>query len=150
MRTVIQRVTHASCTVDGVVTGAIERGFLVLVGFTAGDDLTTVRHMAHKIASLRVFEDAEEKMNLSLSAVGGKVLSISQFTLYGDATKGARPSFVNALAGHEALPLYEAFNDSLAREGLDVATGIFGAHMEISLLNDGPCTILLDSKGDAA
>lgn len=148
MRTVIQRVTHASCTVDNKTTGAINRGFLVLVGFTDGDDSAVLSSMAHKIANLRIFDDDNDKMNWSLKDVGGEVLSISQFTLYGDAEKGNRPSFAKAMKGELAKPLYAEFNECLRHEGLHVEEGIFGADMKIELLNDGPITIIIDREGE--
>lgn len=148
MRTVIQRVTHASCTVDNKITGQIGRGFLILVGFTDGDNEALITSMAHRIAHLRIFDDENDKMNWGLEEVGGSVLSISQFTLYGDANKGNRPSFVKAMRGEYAEPLYHFFNDCLRKEGLHVEEGIFGADMKIELLNDGPITIIMDREGE--
>lgn len=146
MRLVVQRVKEASCTVDGKITGAIGDGFMVLVGMGLEDDELIVERMANKLSKLRVFDDGEGKMNLSLYDVGGSILSISQFTLYADAAKGNRPSFVNALRGEEATKLYDYFNKCLRDLGLTVETGIFGADMAIKLWNDGPVTIILDSK----
>lgn len=145
MRLVIQRVTKASCTVDKVVTGKIDKGYMVLVGFKEGDTKEIVDKLALKMAKLRVFEDENEKMNLSIFDVEGKVLSISQFTLYADAKKGNRPSFSNAMKPNEANQLYNYFNDALRKLNLEVEVGIFGAMMEIELINDGPVTIILDS-----
>ena len=146
MRLVVQRVKEASCTVDGKITGAIGDGFMVLVGMGLEDDELIVERMANKLSKLRVFDDGEGKMNLSLYDVGGSILSISQFTLYADAAKGNRPSFVNVLRGEEATKLYDYFNKCLRDLGLTVETGIFGADMAIKLWNDGPVTIILDSK----
>lgn len=145
MRVVLQRVSHASCTVDGIVTGKVENGYLALVGFCQDDTFEIVDKMIQKIIKLRVFSDEQGKMNLSLKDISGSVLSISQFTLYANAKKGNRPSFTDA-AGHDiAIPLYEYFNKQLEKE-IHVETGVFGADMKIELLNDGPVTIVLDSK----
>lgn len=146
MKTVIQRVSSASCTVDGNITGSIETGFLVLVGFGLDDQKETVKKMADKIAKMRIFSDEEGKINRSLKDVNGKILSISQFTLYADTRKGNRPSFTDALGGERAVELYEYFNECLREDGIEVETGIFGADMKISLVNDGPVTILMDSE----
>ncbi|MBQ1478235.1 MAG: D-tyrosyl-tRNA(Tyr) deacylase [Erysipelotrichaceae bacterium] len=146
MKTVIQRVSSASCTVDGNITGSIETGFLVLVGFGLDDQKETVKKMADKIAKMRIFSDEEGKINRSLKDVNGKILSISQFTLYADTRKGNRPSFTDALGGERAVELYEYFNECLEEDGIEVETGIFGADMKISLVNDGPVTILMDSE----
>lgn len=145
MRVVIQRVAHASCTVDGVITGAIEQGLLVLVGFCELDRSEDLDKMVRKIVNLRIFSDEQQKMNLSLLNVQGSILSISQFTLYASCKKGNRPSFVFAARPEQAIPLYEAFNEKLAAY-VPVQTGIFGADMKIDLLNDGPVTIVLDSE----
>ena len=145
MRVLIQRVQHASCTVDGTVTGAIGKGFLMFVGCSDSDDDAVIAKMASKASSLRIFEDAAGKMNGSLADVQGSILSISQFTLYADCRKGRRPSFTQAAGGDTAIHLYEKFNEELRRLGFTVETGIFGADMKIELLNDGPVTILLDS-----
>ncbi len=146
MKTVIQRVSSASCTVDGNITGSIGTGFLVLVGFGLDDQKETVKKMADKIARMRIFSDEEGKINRSLKDVNGKILSISQFTLYADTRKGNRPSFTDALGGERAVELYEYFNECLREDGIEVETGIFGADMKISLVNDGPVTILMDSE----
>ncbi|MDO4499842.1 MAG: D-aminoacyl-tRNA deacylase [Erysipelotrichaceae bacterium] len=146
MRLVIQRVSEASCTVDGVVTGEIKTGFMVLVGIGLDDNVEIVEKMANKFAKLRVFEDEQGKMNLALKDVGGDVLSISQFTLYADCSKGNRPSFNLAMRGEDATKLYEHFNECLRSLGLKVEIGIFGADMKIRLLNDGPVTIIMDSE----
>ncbi len=130
--------------IDGRVVGAIERGFCLLVGFTHADTATEVEWMAEKVAGLRLFADAEGKMNLSLAEVGGAVLVVSQFTLYGDAAKGRRPSFIDAARPDMAIPLYDQFLDALRRTGLVVATGEFGAMMAVTIQNDGPVTLLLE------
>lgn len=146
MRAVIQRVTEASVTVEGRVVGRIGRGFLVLLGITHADTHRDVSWIAAKIAGLRVFEDAEGKMNLGLADVGGAVLLVSQFTLYGDCRKGRRPSFIEAARPEVAVPLYQAVAAELRGAGLQVETGQFQAHMDVQLLNDGPVTLLLDSQ----
>jgi D-aminoacyl-tRNA deacylase len=144
MRIVLQRVSRASVTIDGRVSGHIGRGFCVLVGFTHGDTTTQVDWMAEKVAGLRLFTDAEGKMNLGLDEVGGGVLVISQFTLYGDTAKGRRPSFIQAARPETAIPLYQAFLDALRQRGLTVASGEFGADMQVEIHNDGPVTLILD------
>jgi D-tyrosyl-tRNA(Tyr) deacylase len=145
MRAVVQRVSEASVTVDGSVIGQIGRGFLVLLGISHGDTQKDVGWMAGKIAGLRVFEDPEGRMNLGLADVGGAVLLVSQFTLYGDCRKGRRPSFIEAARPEVAVPLYQAVAAELRGAGLQVETGKFQAHMDVRLLNDGPVTLLLDS-----
>lgn len=145
MRLVVQRVKRASCTVDNKLISEIGTGFMVLVGIGLDDDEIVVSKMANKLSKLRVFEDNNGKMNLSLSDVGGKVLSISQFTLYADCSKGNRPSFNLAKRGDEAKKLYDFFNEELEKLGVDTKIGIFGADMKIDLLNDGPVTIIMDS-----
>ena len=144
MKVVLQRVTRAAVTAGGKVTGSIGRGFLVLAGFARGDGLAQVEWMVEKIAGLRVFADADGKMNRDLGQVGGAALVVSQFTLYGDAEKGRRPSFVDAAPSELAQPLYEAFVAALGRRGVEVATGTFGAAMEVELVNDGPVTLILE------
>lgn len=146
MKLVVQRVKSASCTVDNQITGQITQGFMVLVGIGLDDNKEIVEKMANKFSKLRVFDDENQNLNLSLYDVGGDVLSISQFTLYADASKGNRPSFINAMKGNEAKELYEYFNSCLEKLNLKVETGIFGADMAIELINDGPVTIILDSK----
>ena len=126
------------------MTGRIGRGFLLLVGFTQSDDETRVAWMAEKIVGLRLFADAEEKMNLALADVGGELLVVSQFTLYGDAAKGRRPSFIDAARPETAIPLYERFVALLRGQGVTVATGEFGAMMDVELVNDGPVTLWLE------
>ena len=144
MKIVLQRVKHASCTIDGVCTGEINQGYLLLVGFTEGDNLDAINKAAKKISNLRIFEDENGKMNLNIHQVQGSILSISQFTLYASTNDGNRPSFTNALNPVYAKPLYLKFNESLREFGLTVKEGIFGADMKIELLNDGPCTIIFD------
>ncbi|MCI1903564.1 MAG: D-aminoacyl-tRNA deacylase [Enterococcaceae bacterium] len=146
MRVLLQRVQNAAVTVDSREIGKIGRGFLLLVGFTTGDTLTEVEYLAKKIAKLRVFEDETGKLNLDLKQIEGAILSVSQFTLYADTKKGNRPSFTKALAPAEAENLYEAFNEKLRQAGFAVATGKFGAEMQVSLVNDGPVTICLEKE----
>jgi len=143
MKVVVQRVSRASVAVDGHVVGAIGTGFLLLVGFARGDSIAEVMRAARKIALLRVFSDDSGKLNRNVVEAGGAILSISQFTLYGDVSDGNRPSFTKALAGSDAEPLFDAFNFELSKTyGIHVETGVFGAHMAVSLENDGPVTIL--------
>ena len=144
MRVVLQRVSRASVTIEGRVAGAIGPGFCLLVGFTHGDTPAQVDWMAEKIGGLRLFSDADGKMNLGLAEVGGAVLVVSQFTLYGDAAKGRRPSFIDAARPETAIPLYDAFVAALRSRGFDVATGEFGAMMQVELVNDGPVTLILE------
>ena len=146
MRAVIQRVTEASVTVDHVVVGEIQRGFMVLLGVAEFDTQDDVIWIAGKIAGLRVFEDSEGKMNLALADVGGSVLLVSQFTLYGDCRKGRRPGFVEAARPEKANALYTSVAAELRGQGFVVETGTFQAHMDVRLLNDGPVTLLLDSR----
>ena len=146
MRCVIQKVTVASVTVDGETTGAIDNGFMVLVGAQTGDTEADARYCAEKIAGLRVFEDENDKMNLSLADVGGAVLLVSQFTLLADARHGRRPDFIQAARPEVAEPLCETVKALLEAKGLRVETGRFRTHMQVSLVNDGPVTILLDSR----
>lgn len=144
MRVVLQRVTEASVTIGGKVVGEIGRGFCLLVGFTHSDTPAEVDWMAEKVTGLRLFTDAEGKMNLGLGEVGGGLLVISQFTLYGDAAKGRRPSFITAARPEVAIPLYERFLDRLRAQGISVAAGEFGADMLVKIHNDGPVTLILD------
>ena len=147
MRALIQRVTHASVCVDGQTTGKIDRGLLVFLGIGQGDGEAEVKTLADKIVHLRIFEDEVGKMNRSLLDMRGEVLVVSQFTLYADTRKGRRPSFVEAAPPDLAIPLYERFKAAIAAYGLKVANGVFGANMQVSLLNDGPVTIWLDTEG---
>jgi D-tyrosyl-tRNA(Tyr) deacylase len=144
MRVVLQRVSRASVGIAGTVVGRVGQGFCLLVGFTHTDTAEQVQWMADKIAGLRVFGDAEGKMNRSLADVGGGVLVVSQFTLYGDTAKGRRPSFVDAARPDLAIPLYERFVSELRNLGIPVETGEFGAMMEVEILNDGPVTLVLE------
>jgi len=143
MKVVVQKARNAKCVVDNKVTGEIDYGLMVLVGFTEGDDLEKIKYICKKIVNLRIFEDESGIMNKSVLDEKGKILSISQFTLYGDTSKGNRPSYINALGGNEATKLYDLFNKEL-RNYIDVETGIFGADMEISFTNIGPTTIILE------
>jgi D-tyrosyl-tRNA(Tyr) deacylase len=146
MRAVVQRVSRASVAVDGEAVGTIGPGFLALVGVAVDDDERDADALAQKIGGLRVFEDAHDAMNLALADVGGSVLVVSQFTLLGDVRKGRRPSFVAAAGGEHAERLYERVAAQLRAAGIPVATGSFGAHMAVELVNDAPVTILLDTK----
>ena len=146
MRAVIQRVSEASVTINQQVVGAIQQGYVILLGIHEEDTVTDVEYLVNKIAKLRVFEDADGKMNLNLAAVSGSILSISQFTLYAETKKGNRPSFVKAARPEVALPLYEAFNEQLRAQEMTVATGEFGADMKVALINDGPVTIIYDTR----
>ena len=146
MRVLIQRVKHASCTVEGKITGKIEQGFLMFVGCCDSDDDSVIAKMATKASCLRIFEDEQGKMNKSLEDVGGSILSISQFTLYADCRKGNRPSFVRAGKPEMASRMYDYIVARCKEQIPDTGCGIFGADMKISLLNDGPFTILLDSE----
>ena len=145
MRAVVQRVSQARVDVDGDTVGAIEGGLLVLLGVQAPDTERDADYLAAKIVSLRIFNDAQGKMNLDLQQVRGGVLVVSQFTLYGDTRKGRRPSFVQAAPPEQAEHLYEYFLEAAARHAVPVAHGVFGAHMQVYLVNDGPVTLLLDS-----
>ncbi|KYP80685.1 D-aminoacyl-tRNA deacylase [Ferroacidibacillus organovorans] len=145
MRVVLQRVRRGRVTVAGRTVGEIDRGVVLLVGFTHTDAEPDLTYLADKILNLRIFEDPDGKMNDSLLDVGGHILSVSQFTLYADARKGRRPSFIDAARPEKALPLYERFNELLAQSGLIVRTGQFGAMMDVELINDGPVTIVLDT-----
>ena len=144
MRVLLQRVSRAEVRVGERITGRIERGFLLFVGFTRGDTVETVKWMAEKVVGLRLFADADDKMNLSLSDVGGAVLVISQFTLYGDAARGRRPSFITAATPEVAIPLYEQFLAAVREHGAQLETGEFGAKMDVELVNDGPVTLWLE------
>lgn len=146
MRAILQRVREASVTVDGQVTGKIGPGLLVLLGVGKGDTEADVDFMADKIPALRIFEDAAGKMNLSLADTSKALLAVSQFTLFADTKKGRRPSFVDAMPPDEAKRLYALFCDKCRALGLDVQEGVFAAHMDVALVNDGPVTISLDSK----
>lgn len=146
MRAVIQRVEQASVSVEGEIRGQIGAGFLVLIGVEEGDGDADFKYIADKVPNLRVFEDEQGKMNRSLLDVGGEVLAVSQFTLLGDARGGRRPSFITAARPETADPMYERLVADWRARGIRVETGVFGAHMKVSLVNDGPVTILLDSR----
>ena len=146
MRVVLQRVSHASVTVEEKVIGQIHRGFLLLVGVTHDDAMEDMEYLVRKIVQMRIFEDEEGKLNRSIQDIGGEILSVSQFTLYADTKKGNRPSFSKAAPGDVAIEMFEQFNGLLRETGVPVETGQFGADMKVELLNDGPVTILLDSK----
>ncbi|WP_316571892.1 D-aminoacyl-tRNA deacylase [Neobacillus sp. YIM B06451] len=146
MRAVVQRSREASVRVDGEAVGEISNGLVVLLGVTHDDTEKDAAFLADKIANLRIYEDESGKMNLSLLDVGGDILSVSQFTLYGDCRKGRRPNFMAAAKPELANSLYEAFNSFLREKGIKVQTGHFGAMMDVSLINDGPVTLILDSQ----
>ena len=146
MRAVVQRVTESSVTVDGQITGATDEGLVVLIGVEKGDTDKDVRYIADKVSGLRIFEDENEKMNLSVKDVGGSILAISQFPLLGDVRKGKRPSFITAEDPEIANRLYQQVCESIRNEGIKVETGIFQAHMLVKINNNGPVTILLDSR----
>jgi D-tyrosyl-tRNA(Tyr) deacylase len=146
MKLVIQRSKAAHVSVNGEMVGRISSGLVVLAGFTHEDSEQDVNYLAEKLASLRIFEDNAGKMNISIGEAGGQILSISQFTLYGDTSRGRRPSFITAARPEQAEPLYHLFNERLRKLGLHVETGIFGSVMEVSLINWGPITLILESK----
>lgn len=144
MKIVVQRVKKADVKVDGEIVGKIDKGFMVLIGVTHTDTKENADYLAKKLCKLRVFEDENEKMNLSLKDVGGKLLLISQFTLYANTTDGNRPSFIEAAKPEQANEIYEYFCDKCKEQGIEVQKGIFGAYMEVSLINDGPVTIIIE------
>ncbi|HYK71666.1 MAG TPA: D-aminoacyl-tRNA deacylase [Pseudoneobacillus sp.] len=146
MRVVVQRSKEASVTVEGKITGKITKGLVLLVGVTHDDTFLDAEFVAEKIANLRIFEDDNDKMNHSLLDVGGEILSVSQFTLYGDCRKGRRPNFMDAARPEHAITIYERFNHVLREKGITVETGIFGAMMDVALINDGPVTLIVESK----
>ena len=146
MRALLQRVSEARVTVDGEPVGAIRRGFVVLVGVTHDDTREEAEWLARKVAGLRLFEDEAGKMNLSLADVGGSVLVVSQFTLYGDARKGRRPSFTDAARPEQAKPLFDYFAAQLRKHGVPVQTGVFGAYMDVEIHNDGPVTLMIERE----
>lgn len=145
MKIVVQRSLNSSVTVEGKVVGAIDKGVVLLVGFTPGDTVKEIDYMVNKVLNLRIFDDEDGVMNKSILDVGGEVLSISQFTLYGNAEKGNRPSYIKAMRGEEATKLYDLFNQKLS-ERIKVKTGVFGAEMLVNINNDGPVTILLEKE----
>ncbi len=144
MRVLVQRCDKALVRVNDNMVGSINKGLMILVGFTEGDNFDTIKYMADKIVNLRVFDDENGIMNKSILDKSYSILSVSQFTLYGDASKGRRPSYVNALNGSLAKPLYDKFNEELRKHGVEVETGSFGADMKVELINDGPVTIMLE------
>lgn len=144
MRVLVQRCDKALVKVNDNVVGSINKGLMILVGFTEGDNFDAIKYMTDKVVNLRVFDDENGIMNKSLLDKSYSILSVSQFTLYGDASKGRRPSYVNALNGSLAKPLYDKFNEELRKYGVEVETGIFGADMKVELINDGPVTIMLE------
>lgn len=144
MKIVVQRVTNANVKVDGKIVGEIDKGFMVLVGITHTDTKENADYLAKKLCKLRVFEDEAGKMNLGLKEVGGKLLLISQFTLYANTSDGNRPSFIDAARPEQAIELYDYFCDKCKEQGIEVQKGIFGADMKVSLLNDGPVTIIIE------
>lgn len=146
MRIVLQNVLSANVSIDGKIYSSINRGYMLLVSFTEGDTEEIVNKVAQKVLNLRIFQDENGKTNLNLKSVNGEILSVSQFTLYADCKHGNRPSFVNCLAYDKANNLYEYFNSLLIKEGYVVKTGVFGADMKVSLVNDGPFTLVIDSK----
>ena len=145
MRVLVQRSLKSSVSVNNEIVGSIDKGLVLLVGFTQSDDSSKIDYLINKVLNLRIFDDEDGVMNKSILDVGGSILSISQFTLYADTKKGNRPSYVNALGGDKAILLYDEFNNKL-KEHVHVETGIFGADMKVSIINDGPVTILLESR----
>ena len=143
MRVLVQRSGKSNVTIDGKVVGSIDKGLVLLVGFTEGDTIDNIKHLVNKVINLRIFDDENGVMNKSILDCGGDILSISQFTLYADTKKGNRPSYINALGGEKAEPLYDLFNEEL-RKHVHVETGRFGAEMIVSITNDGPITIMLE------
>ncbi|AQX53642.1 D-aminoacyl-tRNA deacylase [Priestia flexa] len=146
MKVVVQRAKEANVTVEGEVVGEISKGFMLLVGVTHEDEMKDADYLADKIVNLRVFEDETGKMNHSLLDIEGEILSVSQFTLYGDCRKGRRPNFMGAAKPDKALTLYNYFNEQLEKKGVRVQTGSFGAMMDVSFTNDGPVTLIIESK----
>lgn len=146
MKVVVQRSLNSCVLVNNNVTGSIDKGLVVLVGFTQGDDITDIDYIVKKIINLRIFDDKEGVMNLSVKDTSKSILSISQFTLYADTSKGNRPSYINAMKSNEAKVLYDQFNERFKSNGINVQTGIFGEDMDVHIRNDGPVTIIIDSK----
>ena len=144
MRIIVQRCTNAKVDIDNKTVGSIDKGMMLLVGFTDGDNSTNIDYMIDKVINLRIFDDENGVMNKSLLDINGSILSISQFTLYGDASKGRRPSYIKALSGEKATLLYDEFNNKLKEKNVHVETGIFGADMKVTFTNDGPVTIILE------
>jgi len=148
MRVLVQRSKQSKVTIEGKVTGKIDEGIIAFAGFTHTDTEEQIQKLAKKLVNLRIFDDENHIMNRSLLDIGGSVLSISQFTLYADTTKGNRPSYINAMPGNDSVKLYELWNQELKSYGVDVQTGIFGADMFVEIQNDGPVTILLESEAN--
>ena len=146
MRVVLQRSLDSNIKVDNRIVGQITKGLTILVGFTEGDDENIIKKMINKVINLRIFDDENGVMNKSLMDINGEILSISQFTLYADTKKGRRPSYIKAMGGENAVKLYDKWNTLLIEENIRVATGIFGADMKVSITNDGPVTIIMDSE----
>ena len=144
MRVLVQRCDKASVTVNNKIVGSIDKGLMILVGFTENDNGSNIDYLVDKVINLRIFDDENGVMNKSLIDVGGSILSVSQFTLYADSSKGRRPSYCRALSGDKAITLYDEFNEKLKSKSIHVETGIFGAEMKVSLVNDGPITIMLE------
>ena len=147
MKVLVQRSLESSVEVDNEITGKIDKGLVLLVGFTLGDTIEDIDYLVKKVVNLRIFDDENSIMNKSILDVGGSILSISQFTLYADARKGNRPSYIDAMKGEEAIKMYELFNQKL-EEHVNVQNGIFGADMKVSITNDGPVTIMLESRAN--
>lgn len=147
MRVVIQRSSYAEVFVDKVSVGKIDKGYTILVAFTHDDTIDDIKYMVNKILKLRIFDDENGVMNLDIKKVGGKILSISQFTLYANTKEGNRPSYTMAMKREEAIKLYDEFNNELRKNDIEVQTGIFGSDMDVRIHNDGPITIIIDSKG---
>lgn len=147
MRVVIQRSSYAEVFIDKVSVGKIDKGYTILVAFTHGDTIDDIKYMVNKILKLRIFDDEGGVMNLDIKKVGGKILSISQFTLYANTKEGNRPSYTMAMKREEAIKLYDEFNNELRKNDIEVQTGIFGSDMDVRIHNDGPITIIIDSKG---
>lgn len=147
MRVVIQRSSYAEVFVDKVSVGKIDKGYTILVAFTHGDTINDIKYMVNKILKLRIFDDENGVMNLDIKKVGGKILSIPQFTLYANTKEGNRPSYTMAMKREEAIKLYDEFNNELRKKDIEVQTGIFGSDMDVRIHNDGPITIIIDSKG---
>ena len=143
MRVLVQRSLDSSVSIDSKTVGKIDKGLVLLVGFTDGDNIDNIKYLVNKVINLRIFDDENGVMNKSILEVGGSILSISQFTLYADTSKGNRPSYIKAMKGEESTKLYDLFNEEL-RKHVTVETGVFGADMKVSIKNDGPCTILLE------
>ena len=146
MRILVQRSLNSSVSVNNKIVGSIDKGYVLLVGFNNNDTLEDIEYMVHKISNLRIFDDENGNMNLSINDINGQILSISQFTLYGDVKKGNRPSFIDAMKYDEASKMYDIFNQKLKEAGYIVETGIFGEDMKVSITNDGPVTIIIESR----